>query len=91
MLPEDYNNLNPTELLDFCRYVVQFVPLDCGSVVVVYHGDYFCFITEFSEKKTLQIVWLTLHVLHQGGNRSVFRTQSESTIGFFAKTVNDFN
>ena len=35
VLPENYSYLNPTELLDLCRYVVQFIPLDCGSVVVV--------------------------------------------------------
>ena len=32
-LPENYNYLSPTELLDLCCSVVQFIPLDCGSIV----------------------------------------------------------
>ena len=35
VLPETYNYLNPTELLDLCCSVVQYIPLDCGSTAVV--------------------------------------------------------
>ena len=35
VLPEYYNYLNPTELLDLCCSFVQFIPLDCGSIVLV--------------------------------------------------------
>ena len=35
VLPETYNYLNPTELLDLCCSVVQCIPLDCGSLPVV--------------------------------------------------------
>ena len=35
VLPEKYNYLNLTELLDLCCSLVKFIPLDCGSVVVV--------------------------------------------------------
>ena len=34
VLPENYIYLHPTELLDLCCYVVQFIPLDCGSVAI---------------------------------------------------------
>ena len=33
--PENYNYLNPTQLLNVCCSVVQLIPLDCGSIVVV--------------------------------------------------------
>ena len=29
--PENYNYLNPTQLLDLCCSVLQLMPLDCGS------------------------------------------------------------
>ena len=36
VLPENYNYyLNPTELIDLCCSVVQFISLDCGSIAVV--------------------------------------------------------
>ena len=35
VLPENYSYLNPTELLDLCCCVVQFIPLDCGSIALV--------------------------------------------------------
>ena len=35
VFPENYNYLNPTELLDLCCSVVQFIPLDCRSIAVV--------------------------------------------------------
>ena len=35
VLPENYNYLNPTELLDLCCSVVQFILWDCGSIAVV--------------------------------------------------------
>ena len=35
VLPENSNYLNPTELFDLCCSVVQFIPLDCGSIAVV--------------------------------------------------------
>ena len=35
VLPETYNYLNPTELLELCCSVNQDIPLDCGSVAVV--------------------------------------------------------
>ena len=31
---ENYDNLNPTEILDLCYSVVQFIPLDIGFIVV---------------------------------------------------------
>ena len=36
MVVENYNYLNPTELLDLCCSVVQFIVLDCGSIAVEY-------------------------------------------------------
>ena len=33
--PENCNHLNPTQLLDLRYSVAQFLPLDCGSIVVV--------------------------------------------------------
>ena len=35
VLPENYNYLNPTELLDLCCSMAHFLPLDCGSIVVI--------------------------------------------------------
>ena len=35
VLPENYNYLNPTELLDLRCSVVQLIPLECGSIVVL--------------------------------------------------------
>ena len=35
VLPEIYNYLNPTELLDLCCSVVQYIHLDCGSIATV--------------------------------------------------------
>ena len=35
VLPETYNYLNPTNFLDLCCFVVQYIPLDCGSIAVV--------------------------------------------------------
>ena len=35
VLPENCNYLNPTKLIDLCCSVVQFISLDCGSIVVV--------------------------------------------------------
>ena len=35
MLPENYNYLNPTELLGLCCSIFQFIPLDWESIVVV--------------------------------------------------------
>ena len=32
VLSENYNYLNPTELLDLCCSVVQFIPLDCDPL-----------------------------------------------------------
>ena len=34
MVPENYNYLNPAETLDLCCSVVQFIPLNCGSIAV---------------------------------------------------------
>ena len=34
VLPENYNDLSPVELLDLCCSVVQFIPLVCGSIAV---------------------------------------------------------
>ena len=39
MLPENYNY--PTDLLDLCCSVVQFILLDCGSIEAVLHGNIF--------------------------------------------------
>ena len=34
VLPKNYSYLSPTELLDLCCSVVQFIPLECRSIVV---------------------------------------------------------
>ena len=41
MHPENYNYLNPTQLLDLCCSVLQLTPLDYGSIMVVEHDKNF--------------------------------------------------
>ena len=78
MHSENYNYLNPTQLLDLCCSVVQFISLDCGSVVVV--------------KTTLQIGSLVFYVLQQrqGNTEAYLEPSRTSMMELFAKTVNEF-
>ena len=65
MHSENYNYLNPTQLLDLCCSVVQFVTLDCRSIVVV--------------KTTLQIGSLVFYVLQQRGNTEAYLESSRTS------------
>ena len=60
VLPENYNYLNPTELLDLCCSIVQFILFDCGSIVVVNIVTIFKLSLSFTEKI---ICRLTFYVL----------------------------
>ena len=61
---KNYNYLNPTQILDLCCSFVQFFPLDCGTVVVVQHGQNFWVITEFNRKKRLSrsVRWHSIYL-----------------------------
>ena len=46
-------HLNLTELLNLFCSIVQFISLDCVSIVLVQHGNNFLVITEFYKKHAL--------------------------------------